>query len=56
MTLTTPFCPLSAYFQKILEERVKEVPRVKEVKVNLTFNPPWDASKMSKQARLQLGL
>lgn len=56
MTLTTPFCPLSAYFQQSLEDSIKGVFGVKEVKINLTFDPPWDVSKISKQAHLKLGL
>ena len=56
MTLTTPFCPLSAFFEKELLSKVKEVKDVKDVKINLTFDPPWSAEKMSEEARLQLGL
>lgn len=56
MTLTTPFCPLSAFFEKELVSAVKEVKDVSDVKINLTFDPPWNASKMSEEARLQLGL
>lgn len=56
MTLTTPFCPLSAFFEKELMSAVKKVKDIKDVKINLTFDPPWDASKMSEEARLQLGL
>ena len=56
MTLTTPFCPLSAFFEKELVLAVERVQGVKEVKINLTFDPPWSADKMSEEARLQLGL
>lgn len=56
MTLTTPFCPLSAFFEKELMSAVKKVKDIKDVKINLTFDPPWTAAKMSEEARLQLGL
>lgn len=56
MTLTTPFCPLSAFFEKELVAAVEKIEGVKNVKINLTFDPPWTADKMSEEARLQLGL
>ena len=56
MTLTTPFCPLSAFFEKELVTKVKEVAGVDNVKIDLTFNPVWTPEKMSEAARLQLGL
>lgn len=56
MTLTTPGCPLAAYFEKDLKEKIKEVPQVSEVEIELTFDPPWDPSKMSQDAREQLGI
>lgn len=56
MTLTTPGCPLAAYFEKDLKEKIKEVPEVSEVEIELTFDPPWDPSKMSQDAREQLGI
>ena len=56
MTLTTPFCPLSAFFEKELASAVKEVKGTGDVKINLTFDPPWDASRMTEEARLTLGL
>jgi metal-sulfur cluster biosynthetic enzyme len=56
MTLTTPSCPLSSFLQKSMEDKVKEVSGVKEVKIDVTFDPPWNPSKMSKVARAQLGL
>lgn len=56
MTLTTPFCPLSAFFEKELASAVKEVKGAGEVKIDLTFDPPWTAAKMTEEARLTLGL
>lgn len=55
MTLTSPGCPLSFVFNGMITEAVKSVKGVKSVKITLTFEPPWNPSKMSEEARLQLG-
>lgn len=56
MTLTTIGCPLFGQIQKEIEDAVMEVTVIEEVKVDLTFDPPWDASKMTEDARITLGL
>jgi metal-sulfur cluster biosynthetic enzyme len=56
MTLTTIGCPLFAQIQSEIEDRVMEIPDIDEVKVELTFDPPWDVSKMSEESKIQLGL
>jgi metal-sulfur cluster biosynthetic enzyme len=56
MTLTTIGCPLFGQIQKEIEDAVMEVAVIEEVKVDLTFDPPWDASKMTEEARITLGL
>jgi len=56
MTLTTPGCPLAAYFEKDLKDKIQEVEGVSGVEVTLTFDPPWNPSKMSEEAREQLGM
>jgi len=56
MTLTTPFCPYGFMIVSCVEEKVKEINGVKDVKINLVFNPPWSPEKMSKEARKKLGL
>ena len=56
MTLTTIGCPLFGQIQKEIEDAVMEVEVIEEVKVDLTFDPPWDASKMTEEARITLGL
>lgn len=56
MTLTAPNCPMA---DMLLEDVVKQVGKVKGVKnveVVLTFEPPWDKSMLSEEARLELGL
>lgn len=56
MTLTTIGCPLFGQIQKEIEDRVMEIDAINDVTVNLTFDPPWDTSKMSNDAKIQLGL
>lgn len=56
MTMTTPFCPLDGYFRQEIEKRVRVLPGIKEVHVQFTFDPPWDRSKISEEARAALGM
>ena len=56
MTLTTIGCPLFAQIQKEIEDRVMELEEIEDIKIDLTFDPPWDVSKMTEEARIQLGL
>jgi len=55
MTLTAPGCPVAGEMPGWVEKAVGEVDGVGDVKVNLVFDPPWDPSKMSDEARLELG-
>jgi len=55
MTLTAPNCPMADGILKDVRDRVSEIQETKRVNVNLTFEPPWDKSKMSEQAKLELG-
>jgi len=55
MTLTAPNCPMADSLIDEIKTRVGEIPGVREVKVNLTFDPPWDMSNLSEEARLELG-
>jgi len=56
MTLTTPGCPLLDYFVDMTASKVRGLKGVKDALVEITFDPPWDKSKMSKAARSHLGL
>ena len=56
MTLTAAGCPAAQVLPGDVERRVREVPGVTDVTVEVTFDPPWDPSRMSEAARLQLGL
>tara|TARA_Y100001978_G_C23477313_1_gene329890 strand:+ start:202 stop:525 length:324 start_codon:yes stop_codon:yes gene_type:complete len=56
MTLTSPNCPVAETLPVEVEEKVKVVEEVRNVKVNITFDPPWDKSMMSEEAKLELGM
>lgn len=56
MTLTTPNCPVATSLPGEVESKVSTIEGVKSVKVEVVWDPPWDASKMSESARLQLGM
>ncbi|HEY7317802.1 MAG TPA: SUF system Fe-S cluster assembly protein [Candidatus Binatia bacterium] len=56
MTLTSPHCPAVQSLPAEIESKVKAVPGVNDVKLDLVWEPPWDPSKMSEAARLQLGM
>jgi FeS assembly SUF system protein len=56
MTLTSPHCPAVQSLPAEVEAKVREIQGVSEVKIDLVWEPPWDPSKMSEAARLQLGM
>jgi FeS assembly SUF system protein len=56
MTLTTPNCPAAASLPSEVEGKVRNLPQVSGVKLELVWEPPWDPSKMTDAARLQLGI
>jgi FeS assembly SUF system protein len=56
MTLTTPNCPSAAELPTMVENAVASVPGVGNVKVNLVWDPPWDQSRMSDEARAVLNM
>jgi len=56
MTLTAAGCPAAQSLPEEVERRARDVPGVTDVHVEVTFDPPWDQSRMSEAARLQLGL
>ena len=56
MTLTAPGCPVAGEMPMWVENAVSTLPGVSGVKVNLTFDPPWDQSRMSDEARLALNM
>ncbi|MEO6199036.1 MAG: SUF system Fe-S cluster assembly protein [Sphingomicrobium sp.] len=56
MTLTTPHCPVAESLPQEVELRVLSVPGIRDAEVKLVWDPPWDPSKMSEEARLELGM
>jgi FeS assembly SUF system protein len=56
MTLTSPHCPAVQSLPAEIESKVRAVNGVTDVKIDLVWEPPWDPSKMSEAARLQLGM
>ena len=56
MTLTTPNCPVAEGLPKEVEDSVKEIKEVKDAKLELVWEPPWDKSMMSEAAKLELNL
>ncbi len=56
MTLTAPGCPVAGEMPVWVENAVNSVSGVNTTKVNLTFDPPWDQSRMSDEARLALNM
>ena len=56
MTLTTPHSPVAESLPNEVELRVLSVPGIRDAIVNLVWDPPWDPSKMSDEARLELGM
>jgi FeS assembly SUF system protein len=56
MTLTTPNCPAAAELPSQVENAVAGVPGVREAKVNIVWDPPWDQSRMSDEARTVLDM
>ncbi|GIX16647.1 MAG: hypothetical protein KatS3mg119_0833 [Rhodothalassiaceae bacterium] len=56
MTLTTPHCPVAESMPYEVEARLLGVEGVRDVEVHLVWDPPWDMSRMSDEARLELGL
>jgi len=55
MTLTTPGCPMHSFMVNDVEEKVKNIKGVKDVKVDLVWDPPWTPDRMSKELRKKLG-
>jgi FeS assembly SUF system protein len=56
MTLTAPACPVAGEMPGWVEDAARKVEGVKSAKASLVFDPPWDPSRMSDEARLQLNM
>jgi FeS assembly SUF system protein len=55
MTLTSPNCPVAETLPVEVEEKVKTLEEVRNVQVEITFDPPWTQDMMSDEAKLELG-
>lgn len=56
MTLTSPNCPMADDLLQDVNDAVSTVPGVDDVAIELTFDPPWDKSRMSEEALFELGM
>jgi FeS assembly SUF system protein len=56
MTLTSPNCPVAGSLPMEVEAKARAVPGVTSAKVEIVWDPPWDYSRMSEAAKLQLGM
>jgi FeS assembly SUF system protein len=56
MTLTAPGCPVAGEMPGWVQEAIEQIPDIGKVTVELVFDPPWDPSRMSDEAKLQLNM
>lgn len=56
MTLTTPNCPVAETLPVEVEDKVRSIQMVKDARVEITFDPPWNQDLMSEEAKLELGM
>ena len=56
MTLTAPGCPVAGEMPTWVREAIEQIPELGKVTVELVFDPPWDPSRMSDEAKLQLNM
>ena len=56
MTLTAPGCPVAGEMPEMVRTALESVPGIGQVKVNMTFDPPWTPERMSEEAKLELNM
>jgi len=56
MTMTTPGCPLTMWILRAVEDKILEIPGVKDAEIELTFDPPWTPDRISEEYRKRLGI
>ncbi len=56
VTLTAMGCPLAGMINGLVEDAVRKVEDVNEIEVDIVWNPPWDKSRMSRYAKIALGI
>jgi FeS assembly SUF system protein len=55
MTLTSPACPVAGSLPPEVENKIRTIPEVKSVNIELVWSPPWDKDMMSEVAKVELG-
>lgn len=55
MTLTTPGCPMHGTIRADVEQRLRRLPWIKDLRVHVTYEPPWTPERLSPRARVLLG-
>lgn len=56
MTLTAPNCPVADSLIEDVQRQINDIEGINKAEINLTFDPPWDQSMLSDEAKLELGL
>lgn len=56
MTLTSPNCPVAESLPEEIKDKIMELDNIKNVKISITFDPPWNSDMMSENAKLELGI
>ncbi|MBP2076606.1 metal-sulfur cluster assembly factor [Oceanobacillus polygoni] len=56
MTLTSMGCPLAAHIETDIKHALADIPEAKEIRVNVVWDPPWGKDKMSRYAKIALGI
>ena len=56
MTLTAPSCPVAGEMPNMVKSALENIPNLGEIKVNMTFDPPWTPDRMSEEAKLELNM
>ena len=55
MTFTAPNCPVADSLPNEIKNKIEEIKEVKSANIDITWDPPWDKSMMSEEAKLELG-
>ncbi|WP_066187065.1 MULTISPECIES: metal-sulfur cluster assembly factor [Gracilibacillus] len=56
MTLTAMGCPLAGHIEQDIKRVMEDIPEVKDTDVNIVWNPPWSKERMSRYAKIALGI
>ncbi|MBM7601639.1 metal-sulfur cluster biosynthetic enzyme [Virgibacillus halotolerans] len=56
MTLTSMGCPLAGHIEQDIKRALADIPEIKELNVNIVWDPPWGKDKMSRYAKIALGI